>query len=153
MAKGKIETIAEELAAPIAEQLKFEIVDIEYKKEGANWILRYYIDKPGGISLDDCQIFSEKVSQALDEADPIKQQYYLEVSSPGLDRPLKKPSDFERFKGRNVEIRLYRAINNKKKYIGELIGLQDNNIIIKIDDEILKFDREDVSIVRLVIEI
>ena len=83
MAKGNTEKIAKKLAMPIIEQLNFELVDIEYKKEGANWVLRYYIDKPGGISLDDCQIFSEKISEALDREDPIAQRYYL-VSSPGL---------------------------------------------------------------------
>lgn len=153
MARGSTEKIAEKLAMPIVEQLNFELVDVEYKKEGANWVLRYYIDKPGGISLDDCQIFSEKISEALDREDPIAQRYYLEVSSPGLDRPLKKESDFERFKGRNVELRLYRAINNRKKYIGELVGLQGNNIIIKVDNQMLEFNKKNVSIVRLVIEI
>mgnify|MGYP001262140056 FL=1 len=153
MARGSTEKIAEKLAMPIVEQLNFELVDVEYKKEGANWVLRYYIDKPGGINLDDCQMFSEKISEVLDKEDPISQGYYLEVSSPGLDRPLKKPSDFERFRGRNVELRLYKAKNNRKKYIGELVGLQGNKIIIKVDDKILEFDSEEVSIVRLVIEI
>lgn len=153
MARGKIEKIAEELALPIAERLNYEIVDVEYKKEGPNWILRYYIDKPGGIGLDDCQLFSTEVSSVLDDEDPISRQYYLEVSSPGLDRPLKKPEDFERFKGRDIEIRLYRAIGNRKKYTGELMGLIDNEILIKVDGQELKFNREDVSMVRLVIDI
>lgn len=153
MARGKIEKIAEELALPIAEQLNYELVDVEYKKEGPNWILRYYIDKPGGVGLDDCQLFSTEIGNVLDDEDPISRQYYLEVSSPGLDRPLKKPSDFERFKGRDVEIRLYRAIDNRKKYTGELIGLVDNEIIIKVDDQELKFNRDEVSIVRLVVDI
>src|SRR5699024_1978065 len=111
MTVNKIIDVVEELALPVADELNYEIVDVEYKKEGARWILRYYIDKDGGVSLDDCQLFSQKVSDILDEKDPISRQYYLEVSSPGLDRPLKKPSDFERFKGRDIELRLYRAID------------------------------------------
>ena len=85
-------------------------------------------------------MFSEKISEVLDKEDPISQGYYLEVSSPGLDRPLKKPSDFERFRGRNVELRLYKAKNNRKKYIVELGGLQGNKIISKVDDKLLQFN-------------
>src|SRR5688572_25516812 len=98
MAKNRVERIAEKLAIPIIEKEEFELVDIEYKKEGANWYLRLYIDKPGGITLDDCQKISNQLGDRLDEEDPIKGNYFLQVSSPGLDRPLKKERDFVRCK-------------------------------------------------------
>ena len=127
----------------------FELVDVEYVKEGPNWYLRIYIDKPGGITIDDCKIVSEEVSDLLDKEDPIPQRYFLEVSSPGLERPLKKDSDFEKFKGELVEVRLFKAINGKKIYIGELIGLIDNKIVITLDsEETIEFEKEKVSLVR-----
>ena len=92
------------------------LVDVEFLKEGANWYLRVYIDKPGGIAIDDCQAVSEQLSDKLDEVDPIKQSYILEVSSPGLERPLKKDSDFERFKGEQVEVKLFQPIERKKDF-------------------------------------
>jgi ribosome maturation factor RimP len=98
MVKKKIEDIAAEIALPIVEKYKFELVDVEYLKEGSNWYLRVFIDKEGGITIDDCQLVSEEISDELDKADPIKQSYFLEVSSPGIDRPLKKEKDFEKFK-------------------------------------------------------
>ncbi|NMA94737.1 MAG: ribosome maturation factor RimP [Clostridiales bacterium] len=153
MSRGKTEKIAEELALPVAEQLNYEIVDIEYKREGPNWILRYFIDKEGGIGLDDCQKFSTEISTILDREDPIANHYYLEVSSPGLDRPLKRQRDFEKYTGSDVELRLYRAIDNRKKYIGELLGLEDDEICLKVDGEEKRFKRDDVSIVKLVIDI
>src|SRR5690554_4767223 len=102
MGKNKIETMTEELINPILQNEAFELVDIEFKKEGPHRYLRVYIDKPEGITLDDCQKISEQLSKELDKADPIEENYFLEISSPGLDRPLKKVSDFNRFKGENV---------------------------------------------------
>ncbi|MDF2523912.1 MAG: hypothetical protein K0R31_1553, partial [Clostridiales bacterium] len=99
MAKRKIEETIAELALPIAEKNSFELVDVEFIKEGTNWYLRIYIDKPNGITLEDCQTVSEEISKKIDEIDPINQSYFLEVSSPGLDRPLKKEKDYEKYKG------------------------------------------------------
>ena len=110
-----IEKIAQELLY-IVEELGYELVDLEYKKEGPHWCLRLYIDKPGGITLDDCQEVSQRVGDVLDIKDPIPHNYFLEVSSVGLDRPLKKEEDFVRFKGRNVDLKLYRAIDDPKLY-------------------------------------
>jgi len=153
MAKKKIEEIVKELALPIVEKNSFELVDVEFVKEGPNWYLRVYIDKDGGIGIDDCQIVSEELSDKLDEVDPIKQSYFLEVSSPGLDRPLKTERDFERNKGKKVELKLYKPIEGKKLFEGELIGLIDNKIVIKKNDiETLEFDREAVASVKKVIE-
>lgn len=149
MSKKKIVEIVTDLAESVVKKHLFELVDVEYVKEGPNWYLRIYIDKPGGITIDDCKAVSEEVSDLLDREDPIPQSYFLEVSSPGLERPLKKDSDFEKFKGELVEVKLFKAINGKKIYTGELIGLIDNKIVISQETgETIKFEREEVSLVR-----
>jgi len=151
--RRRVEKITEELVQPILERENFELVDIEFKKEGPHRFLRIYIDKDGGITLDDCQKVSEELSEKLDEVDPIEDNYFLEVSSPGLDRPLKKDSDFERFKGENIEIRLYQTINNQKVFEGELIGLEDNNIKINIENiGLMEIPREKVAVTKLAIK-
>lgn len=152
MAKKKIEEIVAEFAGPIVTSHSFELVDVEFLKEGASWYLRIYIDKPGGITIDDCKVVSEDISDILDKKDPIEQSYFLEVSSPGLDRPLKKDSDFERFKGELVEVKVFKPIDGRKVFEGELLGLLDNKIIIKIDGKDLEFERDQVAMVRRVIK-
>lgn len=155
MAKRKVEDVVTKLALPIVEKNSFELVDVEFVKEGANWYLRVYIDKEGGITLDDCQIVSEELSVELDKADPIDQRYFLEVSSPGIERPLKKDRDFERYKGHPVKVKTFNAIDGKKDFEGELVGLIDNKIVIKTDaghkdgdGKIMEFDRDKVAMVR-----
>ena len=151
MAGRKVEDIVEELAKPIADELSFELVDVEYLKEGANWYLRIFIDKPGGVTIDDCQALSERMSSILDREDPIKQSYMLEVSSPG-ERPLKRERDFERFRGEFVEVRLYQPLNGRKIYEGELLGLNGDIIEIKTNDgATMGFERKDTAMVRRVI--
>lgn len=153
MPKLKTEQIVEKMVQPILERQNYELVDIEYKKEGSHWYLRIYIDKEGGITIDDCQAVSEQVSTWLDEKDPIPHSYILEVSSPGLDRILKKPSDFERYKGFKVDVSLYKPIKGKKKYTGELIGLVNEQLLIHGEkEEVLSFSRNDVAAVRLAVE-
>jgi ribosome maturation factor RimP len=153
MAKRKIEDVICEIANPITEKNNFELVDIEFIKEGSNWYLRVYIDKPGGIMIDDCQIVSQALSEKLDEVDPIEQSYFLEVSSPGLERPLKKDKDFEKFKGEQVTVKLFLPLDGKKIFEGELIGLVDNKIVINSSSEgNIEFEREKVSKVRRVIK-
>lgn len=152
MTKRRIEDIITELLMPIVDAFKFDLVDVEFLKEGANWFLRVYIDKPGGIAIDDCQAVSEKLSDLLDNADPIKQSYFLEVSSPGLERPLKKDSDFVRFKGQLVEVKLFQPQNGKKVFEGELVGLEDGNIVILQNGSELRFKREDTAMVRRAIK-
>ncbi len=152
MAKRKIEDVVYEIALPIAARHSFELVDVEYVKEGANWYLRVYIDKPGGIMIDDCQAVSEELSDRIDELDPIESSYFLEVSSPGLERPLKKDKDFEKFKGNLVEVKVFQPIDGKKVFEGELVGLVDNRISINQDGKnILEFDRDKVASVKRVI--
>ena len=104
----------EALLSPVLEELAYELVDLEFVKEGQSWYLRLYLDKEGGITLDDCEKASRAIEVVMDEKDPIEQAYYLEVSSPGLDRPLKKEKDFIKYAGEVVDVKLYRAQNKKK---------------------------------------
>lgn len=152
MSKKRTVEIVEELAIPIIEENKFELVDVEFVKEGPHWFLRLYIDKDGGIGLDDCQLVSEKISKKLDEVDPIEHNYYLEVSSPGIDRPLKKDKDFEKYKGEQIEVFLYAPLDGKKVLQGELLGLENNEITIKDENNnIIKIERNKVSKVKLAV--
>jgi len=137
---------------PIVEGLNYELVDVEFIKEGTNWYLRVYIDKPGGIGIDDCQAVSEKISEVLDEKDPIEQCYYLEVSSPGLERPLKTERDFIKYKGELVEVKLFKPIDGKKIFEGELIGLIEDKIVINQDGNNIDFEKEKVAIVKRAIK-
>ncbi len=150
--KKNIQQTVTELVSPVVENLNYELVDVEYVKEGANWYLRVYIDKPGGISIDDCQAVSEQVSDLLDKNDPIDQSYYLEVSSPGLDRPLKTEKDFTKYKGELVEVKVFQPIDGKKIFEGELVGLKDNFIVINQDGHDVQFERDKVAIVKRVIK-
>ncbi len=149
MAKKNIEDIVSELTLPIIEQNNYELVDVEFVKEGSNWYLRVYIDKPGGITIDDCQIVSEGLSDQLDEKDPIPQSYFLEVSSPGLERPLKKDKDFIKYKGETVEVKTFQPMNGRKIFEGELIGLVDNKIVIRQNEnDVIEFERDKVASVK-----
>jgi ribosome maturation factor RimP len=153
MAKRKIEDVVTEIALPVTEKNSFELVDVEFIKEGSNWYLRVYIDKPGGIVIEDCQTISEQLSEKLDVIDPIEQSYYLEVSSPGLERPLKKDKDFIKFKGELVEVKLFHPIDGKKVFEGELVGLIDNKIAIKVEKDLnIMFERDKVSSVKRVLK-
>jgi ribosome maturation factor RimP len=150
--KKNIQQTVTELVAPVVEALNYELVDVEYVKEGASWYLRIYIDKPGGIGIDDCQAVSEQVSDLLDKNDPIDQSYYLEVSSPGLDRPLKTERDFLKYKGELVEVKVFQPIDGKKIFEGELVGLADNFIVINQDAHEVRFEKDKVAIVKRVIK-
>jgi len=152
VSKQNIEQTVETYLKPILDEHNFELVDVEYVKEGTNWYLRVFIDKEGGITIDDCELVSRALEKILDKEDPIKNSYILEVSSPGLDRPLKKDSDFEKYKGRIVDIKLYKPFNKKKEYSGELLELRDNIVYI-IDEEgnQLSFNRNNIAIVRLAV--
>lgn len=151
--KKSIETTIEEIVSKITDANGFELVDVEYVKEAGEYYLRVYIDKEGGISLNECEVVSRALSEILDEKDPIKENYFLEVSSPGLDRPLKKEKDFIRYQGRDVEIKLYKPMNGTKQLEGELVGLtEDKNIKVIIDNEEVEFNKKDVALIRLAIK-
>ncbi|MDD3840514.1 MAG: ribosome maturation factor RimP [Clostridia bacterium] len=153
MSKKGIKQSVKEMLQSFLDENDYELFDIEFKKEAGSWVLRVYIDSLKGISIDDCQKVSEFLSESLDQVDLIKQSYVLEVSSPGIDRPLKKDQDFERFKGETVDIKLYESKNGKKLFKGQLEGLFEG--IIKIKDEdgnILEFSRQEVASVKLSVE-
>ena len=140
----------EELLLPIIGQHGFELVDVEYVKEGGNWYLRAYIDKPGGITVDDCEVVSRALGDLLDEKDFIEESYILEVSSPGLGRPLRKDKDFARSIGEEVEVKTFRPINHQKEFTGILREYDKDNIIIEMEDqETMRFARADIALVRL----
>jgi len=148
---SKTEEKVFEVADPIATELGFELVDIEYKKEGANWYLRVFIDKEGGIFIEDCEALSRKLDEKMGE-EFLKEAYILEVSSPGLDRPLKRDSDFEKFKGKVIDIKLFKAVDGSKEYRGELLGLEDGKIkILTEDDKELSFEKSEAAVVRLAV--
>ena len=139
----------EEILLPIVEEYGFELVDVEYVKEGSNWYLRAYIDKPGGIGVNDCEVVSRRLSDILDEKDYIEDSYILEVSSPGLGRPLKKEKDFARSLGEEVEVRTYRAIDRQKEFVGILKSYDENTVTITYEDETEQtFDRKEIALIR-----
>lgn len=154
----------EEILAPIIEENSFELVDVEYVKEADNYFLRAYIDKPGGITIDDCELVSRALSEKLDEQDFISDAYILEVSSPGLGRPLKKDKDFVRHEGDEVDVKLYKAISKadaekdpaltdlvgEKEFSGILTGHDATSIYIKIKEDVTcKIDRKTIALVRV----
>lgn len=128
----KVTEITEELVLPILADLNLELVDIEFKKEGKNWFLRVFIDSDTGVDIDQCSIVSEKLSEKLDEVDPITQAYFLEVSSPGAERPLKKEKDFYNSIGRNVYITTYEPIEGSKEFEGKLAEFDGETIVLEI---------------------
>ncbi len=141
------------LCEPIVENLNFELVDVEFIKEFGSYYLRVYIHKPGGITLDDCQLMSEALSERLDESDPISMAYYLEVSSPGLDRPLKTDKDFNRNLGKDIEVNLYTSINDKKHYEGILDSFNDECItLLDYNNNKFQIPRDSISVVKLALK-
>ncbi|MCF0143183.1 MAG: ribosome maturation factor RimP [Parasporobacterium sp.] len=148
MTAQQIEKKTEELIMPIMEANSFWLVDTEFVKEGHDWYLRAYIDKEGGININDCELVSRALEEKLDAADFIEQAYILEVSSPGLDRPLKKPSDYERNLGKPVELHLYKAVNKIKDFVGELVSYSDDTVTISCEGEEMTFTKKEISMIR-----
>lgn len=151
MSKKEVyEQKTEEILLPIVEEYGFELVDVEYVKEGGTWYLRTYIDKEGGISIDDCEKVSRRLSDILDEKDYIDDTYIMEVSSPGLGRPLKKEKDFKRSLGKEVDIRTYRMIDKQKDFTGILKDYDKDTVTIELENETLKtFEKGDIALIRL----
>ena len=140
----------ESLLEPIITRYGFELVDVEYIKEGGQWYLRVYIDKPGGITVDDCEAVSREFSDILDEKDYIEDSYIFEVSSPGLGRPLKKEKDFQRSLGEEVEIKTYRAIDRQKEFTGILKDYDKNTVTIEYEDGTEQvFEKSEIALIRL----
>ncbi|MGP4072210.1 ribosome maturation factor RimP [Piscibacillus sp. B03] len=128
----KIVSLTEELVEPIVDEMNLELVEVEFVKEGNNHFLRVYVDKEGGIDIEECGKVSEQLSEKLDEIDPIEQAYFLEVSSPGVERRLKKRSDFERFVGSHIYVKTYEPINGEKEFYGDLIRFEDDLITLEV---------------------
>ena len=148
--REQYEQKAEALAEPIISSFGFELVDVEYVKEAGTWYLRLYIDKEGGITIDDCETVSRLFSDKLDEEDFIDDAYIMEVSSPGLGRPLKKEKDFKRSMGKEVEIRTYRPIDKQKEFFGVLTAYDESHVTITLDDQEPRvFDRAEIALIRL----
>ena len=140
----------EDLLIPILEKYEFELVDVEYVKEAGTWYLRAYIDKPGGIAINDCEVVSRELSDLLDQKDFIDDSYILEVSSPGLGRPLKKERDFARSIGAEVEIRTYRMVEGRKEFTGVLEEYDSESVTVSYEDGTKQnFDRKEIALIRL----
>lgn len=140
-------------SCPIVTGFGYELVDVEYVKEAGTYYLRAYIDKPGGITVDDCEKVSRKFSDILDEKDYIEDTYIFEVSSPGLLRPLKKEKDFERSLGKEVEVRTYKAIERQKEFTGILKDYDKDTVTIEYEDETRQtFEKSDIALIRLALD-
>ena len=137
------------LALPVVEEAGCTLWDVEYVKEAGTWFLRVYIDKEGGVSIDDCEAVSRPLSDRLDQADPIEGSYTFEVSSAGADRALKKPEHFVQFQGSEVEVKLYRPREGRKEFVGLLRNYEDGAVTLEIDGAQVLFTRQEIALVRL----
>ena len=150
---AKVTEVAAQLAGPVVEAQGCTLWDVEYVKEAGVWYLRLYIDKEGGVCIDDCEAVSRAVSDLLDEADPIEGSYTFEVSSAGADRALKKPEHFTQMMGQEVEVKLYRAREGRKDFVGVLSGYEAGDVTIRLGKEDVTFPKKDVAQVRLYVRI
>lgn len=146
-----IKAAVEAMVLPFLDENGFELVDIEYVKEGSNWYLRIFVDKDGGIDIDECVRVSEFVSEKLDEEEPISGMYFLEVSSPGAERPLKKPADYHKAIGKHVFITTYEPIQKLKEFEGELVSYDETELTVKIKNKTYTLPCEKVASARLAI--
>ena len=150
--KEMYEARTEELITPILDRRNFELVDVEYVKEGSTWYLRVYIEKEGGITSDECAEVSREMTEILDREDYVEGSYTFEVSSPGLGRPLKKEKDFKRSLRKSVECTLYKAINKQKEFEGILKDFTEDTVTIETEGNELVLDRKDIAMFRLAID-
>ncbi len=147
--KSEIEAETEVLLKPVLDSGGYDLWDIEYTKEGADYYLRIYVDKEGGIDIDDCVSISHQLEKKLDDMDFIQEAYTLEVSSPGLTRPLRRDREFEKSIGRLVHVKLFQPIDGCKEFDGNLKAYDEKQIVIVMNDEELIFERKNISLVRL----
>lgn len=144
---------AENLIQPIIDRNGYELVDVEFVKEGSNWYLRAYVDKEGGFTINDCEIVSREFSKLLDEEDFIEESYILEVSSPGLSRQLKKDKDLKRSLGMDVELKLFKPVDSQKEFIGILRDFDVESITLEFGNgEEQSFDRKNIAVIRLAVD-
>lgn len=150
--KQNTAAVCERLAEPVAGEMGITIWDVVFEKEGAGWYLRYFIDTDAGVSIDECENFSRRMSELLDEADPITQSYCLEVSSPGIERKFTRPWHYERYIGSPVLVRLIRPVEGERDFIGALQGYDDKTgeVTVSLDEELqMAFRQEETAFVRL----
>ena len=141
--------LVESLARPVVEGFGLTLWDVEYVKEGGQWYLRLYLDREDGVTIDDCEAVSRAMDPILDREDPIPDAYIFEVASAGAERTLKRPSDFEAYKGHLVEVRTFKPIDGAKQFLGTLIGEENGAVIIETNGETLRFEKKEVALVRL----
>ena len=150
---AKVTEAVAALALPAVEAAGCTLWDVEYVKEAGVWFLRLYIDKEGGVSIDDCEAVSRPVSDLLDEADPIEGSYTFEVSSAGADRALKKPEHFEKFRGEEVEVKLYRPREGRKEFVGVLKSYEDGDVTLNVNGAETRFTKQEIALVRLYLRV
>ena len=154
MGNGTVGVIArvEDFIVPLLADMDVELVDIEFRREGHGWVLRLFIDRSGGVTLEDCTKVSREVSSYLEVEDPVEHAYHLEVSSPGLERPLKKERDFIRFSGRMARVKLREKRNDQRVFIGRLQGMENEEVLLEVDGRIERFLPADIARARLILE-
>ena len=148
----KVTELVAELAAPAVAEQGCTLWDVEYVREGSEYFLRLYIDKDGGVDINDCEAISRAVDPILDEKDPIPDSYSFEVCSAGLERVLKRPGDFEQFLGSTVLVRLYKPVDGRKEVVGTLTGYEDGAVTITVNGSPVRFEKNEVALVRLYVE-
>ena len=146
---AKVTDTVAALALPVVESAGCTLWDVEYVKEAGSWFLRVYIDKEGGVSIQDCEAVSRPLSDILDQADPIESSYTFEVSSAGADRVLKKPEHFSQFQGEEVEVKLYRPKDGRKEFVGLLRSYEDGNVTLDVGGDAVSFTKQEIALVRL----
>ena len=141
-----------QFAEPVVQAHGCTLWDVEYVREGGEWFLRLYIDKDGGVDISDCEAISRAVDPILDEKDPVPDSYNFEVCSAGLERVLKRPGDFEQFLGSTVLVRLYKPVDGRKEVVGTLTGYEDGAVTVTVNDRPVRFEKNEVALVRLYVE-
>ena len=147
-----ISSKVEDLIIPVIQGNNLDLVDVQYVKEGKEWYLRIFIDKPDGITLDDCEVVSREVGQLLDENDPLKTSYILEVSSPGIERPLKKEKDYLRFLGSKVTVKTFDTIDGQKKFIGYLKEFKEGIVTLTVNEKDINISLDKIASANLTID-
>lgn len=150
---SKITDKVTELARSVVEEEGCSLWDVEYVREAGSWFLRIFIDKDGGVGIDDCERISRRLDPILDEADPIPDSYVFEVGSAGAERELKRPGDFEQFMGSEVEVRLYQPVNGCKVYVGVLAGYDNGRVTVTAGKNEVSFDKSQIALVKLHVSI
>ena len=146
---SKITDTVTELALPVVEEEGCSLWDVEYVREAGSWYLRVFIDKEGGVGIDDCERISRRLDPILDEADPIPDSYVFEVGSAGAERELRRPRDFEQFMGTQVELKTYRSVDGSKSFVGTLAGYDDGAVTVLVGEKAMRFEKGQIALVRL----